>query len=325
MHELDGRSIYASPSVRRLYGREPTHHSEFAHPDDLEASRKWFTQVLAGGGRRLTWRVRDQNGSWRWMETQGSVVRHEGQPRVMTVCREVTEQKEAEEALRGSERQLHSLVGRLNTVREDEAKRIARELHDDLGQKLTALNMELADLEMRLGNATPGQRAQLAQMHATVDQTIEVVHELASELRLGQLDVLGLTAAIEWQLQEFSRRSRISCVVTRLDEIPNLSDAQRTAVFRILQEALTNIVRHAGATRVEISLQAGPGQLALRIHDNGRGITAAELNDRKAIGLLGMRERALGVGGGVTITGGAGQGTTVLVTVPLGQAGRISA
>jgi signal transduction histidine kinase len=156
-------------------------------------------------------------------------------------------------------------------------------------------------------------------MHATVDQTIELVQQLSSELRLGQLDILGLTAAIDWQLKEFSRRSAIPCLVTRLDEITNLSDAQRTAVFRILQEALTNIVRHAGATQVEINLQAGPGQLTLKVHDNGRGITAAELIDQKAIGLLGMRERAQSVGGTVAITGGVGAGTTVIVSIPLLQ------
>jgi signal transduction histidine kinase len=205
----------------------------------------------------------------------------------------------------------------LNTAREDEAKRIARELHDVLGQKLTALNMELADLEMKLAEATPNQRVQIAGMHATLDQTIEAVQELSSELRLGPLEVLGLTAAIEWQLKEFSRRFRIPCKVTRLDEITNLSDDQNTAIFRILQEALTNIVRHAGATEVEISLQAGPNQLTLKVHDNGRGIAVEELNSRKAIGLLGMRERAQVVDGQVTITGRIGVGTTVCVTIPL--------
>lgn len=184
--------------------------------------------------------------------------------------------------------------------------------------------MGLADFERKLPDATPGQRAQIARMHLTVDQTIEVVQELASELRLGQLDVLGLTAAIEWQLKEFSRRSKIPCKVTRLDEIATLSDAQSTAVYRIVQETLTNVVRHAGATRVEISLQGGPNQLALSIHDNGRGVTAAELADRKAIGLLGMRERAQSVGGAVTITGEPGRGTTVLVTIPLEPNSEIS-
>jgi signal transduction histidine kinase len=240
-------------------------------------------------------------------------------------CQDITERKRAEAELRAAKQQLHALVGRLHTVREEEAKRIARELHDDLGQKLTALNMELDDLEMKLADATPYQRAQIARMHTVVDRTIEVVQGISSELRLGQLDILGLTAAIEWQLKEFSRRFAIQCSVTRLDEVTNLSDAQRTAVFRILQEALTNIVRHAGATDVEVSLQAGPGQLALQVRDNGRGITVAEMNDRKAIGLLGMRERAQGVGGDVTITGGGSVGTTVLVTIPLHQAAALPA
>jgi signal transduction histidine kinase len=184
--------------------------------------------------------------------------------------------------------------------------------------------MELDGLEVNLAGATPHQRAQIARMRMVVNHTIEVVQEISGELRLGQLDVLGLTAAIDWQLKEFSRRSGIPCQVTRLDEITNLSDAQSTAVFRILQEILTNIVRHAGATGVEIGLLAGPDQLALKVRDNGRGITAAELSDRKAIGLLGMRERAQIIGGDVTITGGAGAGTTVLVRIPLHQTARLA-
>jgi signal transduction histidine kinase len=212
---------------------------------------------------------------------------------------------------------LHALVERLQNAREEEAKRIARELHDDLGQQLTALSLELAKLERNLtgGASSPDQAAQIQRMHSVVDHTIGVVQEISSELRPGHLDVLGLTAAIEWQLTEFSRRSGIACRVTRLDEVPDLSDAQRTAVYRILQEALTNIARHAGATQAEVSLEAGTDRLALRIRDNGRGITAAERDDPHAIGLLGMRERAQIAGGDVTITGGAGFGTTVVVRI----------
>jgi PAS domain S-box-containing protein len=298
------------------------------HPEDLpRVIEKWRANMAAGETSEDEMRLQRADGEYRWFlvrtaplrDEQGSIVQWFGS------SIDIEDRMEAVEALRRSEQQLHALVGRLNTVREDEAKRIARELHDDLGQKLTALNMELADLEMKLAEATPGQRAQIARMHLVVDHTIEVVQGISSELRLGQLDILGLTAAIDWQLQEFSRRSAIPCVVTRLDEVTNLSDARRTAVFRILQEALTNIVRHAGATQVEVSLQAGPDQLALKIHDNGRGVTAAELNDRQAIGLLGMRERAQNIGGAFTITGAAGLGTTVFVTVPLEQTGRIPA
>lgn len=237
----------------------------------------------------------------------------------------ITERKQAEAALRAAKQQLHALVGRLHAAREEEAKRIARELHDDLGQQLTSLNMELSDLEMKLPGAAPAQRSQIARMHLIVDHTIQVVQKIAGELRLAQLDVLGLTAAIDWQLKEFSQRSAIPSRITRLDEVANLSEAQGTAVFRILQEALTNIVRHAGATAVEVGLQAEPDQLTLKVHDNGRGISAAEMNAPQAIGLLGMRERAQTVGGDVTITGGAGAGTTVLVRIPLHRTGAIPA
>jgi signal transduction histidine kinase len=154
---------------------------------------------------------------------------------------------------------------------------------------------------------------------------VEVVQSLSSELRLGQLDTLGLTAAIEWQLEEFSRRSGIACKAARLDEITNYSDAQRTAVFRVLQEALTNVARHAHATEVEVSLESGSDHLGLTVRDNGRGITPAELNDRKSIGLLGMRERVQSVGGEIEITGGPGRGTTVRVRVRASQPANVFA
>ncbi|MDB6093207.1 MAG: domain S-box-containing protein [Verrucomicrobia bacterium] len=298
------------------------------HPDDRsQVAKAWAESVTKGTPYEQEERHRGADGAYRWFLGRGVPLRNaEGRiVRWYGTNTDIEDRKKAVEALRLSEQQLLALVDRLNTVREDEAKRIARELHDVLGQKLTALSMELTDLETKLADATPNQRAQIAQMNAVVDDTIEVVQELSSELRLGQLDVLGLTAAIEWQLKEFSQRSKIPCKVTRLDEITHLSDAHNTAVFRILQEALTNIVRHAGAKEVEINLQAGPSQLVLRVHDNGRGITMAELTDRKAIGLLGMRERAQIVGGAVTITGGTGRGTTVVVTVPLKPAAKIPA
>jgi signal transduction histidine kinase len=142
------------------------------------------------------------------------------------------------------------------------------------------------------------------------------VQQITGELRLAQLDVLGLSAAIDWQSREFSGRSGILCRVARLDEVGYLSGDQSIALFRILQEALTNIARHAGASEVEIRLEARADQTALVVRDNGRGITAAETAGQPSIGLIGMRERASLVGGRVVITGSPGAGTTVLVTIP---------
>lgn len=230
---------------------------------------------------------------------------------------DVTARKQAELELRAAEQQLHTLVGRMNTVREEEAKRIARELHDDLGQQLTAFNMELADLTGKLPNLAPEAQRQLARMQSGVDHMIEVVQKISGELRLGQLDLLGLPAAIEWHLREFAGRCGIEARITRLDEVNGLPDATATAIFRILQETLTNIARHARATRIELSLRAQPDQLTMEIRDNGRGITTAEQSDHQAIGLLGMRERAEALGGKFTIAGEPGRGTLVRVSLPL--------
>ncbi|HUR56338.1 MAG TPA: PAS domain S-box protein [Opitutaceae bacterium] len=236
---------------------------------------------------------------------------------VSIVVRDITSRKQAEAELQTAQAQLRALVARLHTVREEEAKRIARELHDDLGQSLTALNMKIRNMEGTLPDANPAQREQFVRMHAIVDHTIETVQKIAGELRLGQLDVFGLAAAIDWQLQEFSRRSGIHGRIIRLDEATGLPDAHSTAVFRILQEALTNVSRHSGATEVEVSLHVTSGQLTLEVHDNGRGILPAELDHHNAIGLLGMRERAGLAGGDVSIRGEPGCGTTVRVTLPL--------
>ena len=297
------------------------------HPDDRPAVAKKIDAVLAGSMAPYTYEARMQHadGSYRWVKVIGRVLATDGQgraTRMLGVRIDITEQKQAEIELRAAEQQLHSLVERLNTVREEEAKRIARELHDDLGQQLTALNMELADLEAKLGEVPPRQRGQFDRMRTGIDHTIEVVQKISGELRLGQLDVLGLTAAIECQVQEFSRRSAISCRIERLDEVADLSEAQTTALFRILQEALTNIARHAGATEVSVSLEAGPDAVTMQVRDNGRGITASEMDDKKAIGLLGMRERAQILGGDLIITGGAG--TTVRVRLPLNRTGTTS-
>jgi PAS domain S-box-containing protein len=298
------------------------------HPDDLvRVMDRWRAAMAASRPFEDEMRLRRTDGKYRWFLVRTEPLRdeHGGIVKWFGAGIDIEDRKLAEERSQLGKRQLQALVERLHTAREEESKRIARELHDDLGQQLTALNLQLDYLEIKLTDATPGQRAQIAAMHSVVNRTIESVQTIASELRLGQLDILGLTAAIDWQLKEFSRRSSIACEVTRLDEITDLSDAQNTAVFRILQEALTNIVRHAGATHVEVSLQAGRSHLSLKIHDDGRGITDAELNDRKAIGLLGMRERAEIVGGTVTITGEASKGTTVLVTIPLKQTAQIHA
>lgn len=305
-----------------------TEPGQVIHPEDrIRVMTAWQADMAAERPFEAEMRLRRADGEYRWFLVRTAPLRdeHGGIVKWFGASVDLHDRREAEHSVRQRKQQLHELIRRLHTAREEEAKRIARELHDDLGQQLTALRLQLDTLDLFLSAATPEQRAQIASMHALVTHTIERVQSIAGELRLGHLDLLGLTAAIDWQLKEFSRRSAISCRVTRLDEIAHLSDAQNTAVYRILQEALTNIVRHAHATQVEVSLQAQPHQLTLEVRDNGCGITAAELSDHRSIGLLGMHERAQIVGGSVTITAGPDGGTRVSVKIPLAQPPRVLA
>jgi len=227
------------------------------------------------------------------------------------------ERLRAHEELRTSQIALRNLSLYLQTAREEERTRIAREIHDELGQALTALKMDLSWLKKRLGPEQNSLEAKTATMEAVIDATMQTIQRLSGELRPGILDDLGLAAAIEWQAGEFEKRSGIPCrLQVSPEEIP--FDRERsTAVFRIFQEAVTNVARHAGATEVRVSLQTREGAVELEVADNGRGITAGELASPRSFGLLGIRERVLFLGGAVAISGTPGKGTTVRVEIPL--------
>lgn len=217
---------------------------------------------------------------------------------------------------------LRALAGGLTLMREAERTEMAREVHDELGQALTSLKMDVAWLDKKIATGE-FQREQLQSkikaMYDCIDGTIRSVQQIATRLRPGILDDLGLEAAIEWQAQEFQERTGIRCeCVSSLGDMA-LPSQQSTTAFRILQESLTNIVRHAAADRVCILLEENNHCLILEVQDNGRGFNGGEISSVKSLGLLGMRERALLVGGKVEIIGKAGKGTTVTVRIPLGQ------
>ena len=243
-------------------------------------------------------------------------------PAVQRAMREAVvrnERKRAEEKLRRSLEQLRALSVYLQYVREDERIRISRQVHDELGQSLTGLKMDLYWLTSRLPKKFRTVHDKTKSMSAHIDATIQTVRRIATELRPGILDDLGLVAAIEWQAQEFQKRTGIECVVGSDLKDTILDQDLNTAFFRIFQETLTNIIRHAQATRVEVHLQQDESTLVLEVKDNGRGISEAELNDTRSIGVLGMRERAALLQGELQITGVPGQGTTVAVRIPLAR------
>jgi signal transduction histidine kinase len=237
--------------------------------------------------------------------------------RALREAGERSERKRAEEKLRESHEQLRALSVYLQYVREEERTRIAREVHDELGQALTSLKLDLSWL---LGRQPAGQRPlhdKIKAMSRHIDTTIHTVRRIATELRPGILDDLGLVAALEWQANDFQGRTGIECDVasTLRDDMPLDADLN-TAFFRIFQETLTNIMRHANATQVVVRSSEEQGSVLLTVKDNGRGITAAEINDTRSIGLVGMGERAALLGGAVTFQSEPGQGTTVTVRIP---------
>ena len=221
---------------------------------------------------------------------------------------------ESERLLRASSEQLRQLAAHLLSVREEERARISREVHDELGQSLTAVKIDLAWLEFRMPN-TGGMVERIRSTRQLADSMIHSIRRISTELRPAVLD-LGLAAAVEWQVQDFQARSGIECTVRLLTRDVVAANAS-TAMFRIFQETLTNVARHSEATRAEVVLQKQGNRLVLLIHDNGRGFDQADAARSKSLGLLGMRERAAILGGRVDISSAPGQGTTVTAWIPI--------
>lgn len=236
---------------------------------------------------------------------------------LVALAYEEDERKRAETQLQQSQERLRSLTGRLESIQEEERIRIAREVHDELGQALTGVKLELVFLRDHLRNLQPDVLDRVESIVKLVDRTMQSVRKIATELRPVVLDQLGLIPAIEWQAREFQNRTGISCKLNFYLRTVALPVDRATGVFRIFQEILTNVVRHAQASRVDISMQEHMGHLLVTVTDNGRGITEDEVSGSQSLGLLGMRERALLLGGETKIERNLEQGTTVTVRVPL--------
>lgn len=236
------------------------------------------------------------------------------------VFRDITHRRVAEEELNRSRDQLRSLAARLESTREEERTRIAREVHDQLGQMLTGLRMDASWINKRVGACTDAALREplserLGSMIELLDDTVKTVRRIASELRPGVLDDLGLPAALDWQAREWQARTGVGCTLTCVTT-PAVPPEAATALFRIFQETLTNVARHAKATAVTARLAHEAGALLLEVRDNGCGVTDEGLRRAKSLGLVGMKERAAMIGGEFCIAGAPGGGTMVTVRVP---------
>lgn len=260
------------------------------------------------------------SGSGRWIRsaiypTRGTTT--DGRRIFFHMVIDVTDHKLAQEQLRASHEQLRNLSLHLESAREEERTNMAREIHDELGQLLTGLKMDMSWMSKRLDRVEGSLVEKARAMDQLIDEAIQAVKRISAELRPGMLDHLGLAAAIEWQAQELEKRTAIKFEFRANPEEITLDPSRSTTLFRICQESLTNVIRHANATRVKITLKEEPDRIALRISDNGKGIEKEQLSDLKAFGLIGMRERARFWGGEVLITGTPGKGTVVAVSIPL--------
>ncbi|HSB45285.1 MAG TPA: PAS domain-containing sensor histidine kinase, partial [Nitrospira sp.] len=230
------------------------------------------------------------------------------------------EGKRSEEKLLKSRERLRNLSGRLQSMLEEERMRISREIHDELGQALTALKLDLSLIRRRLtSDGLDEPSAKVHEIERSVNGIIRTVRKISTELRPGILDELGVAAAIEWMVKDFQKRTGITCKVS-LQEMEKISDPVRsTAIFRITQEALTNVMRHAAASKVKVNLEKKDNTLVLEVIDNGIGIMEERIFDSKSFGLIGIRERVLLLGGEAVISGKQGEGTMVRVTLPMGK------
>jgi signal transduction histidine kinase len=234
---------------------------------------------------------------------------------------DVTTRRADDARLRETIERLRALRTRVDTIREEEGSRIARDIHDHIGQTLTAVKMDVAHVRRQIDGVSPGLAEvdeRLGSMADLLDLAVQDLRRVATELRPHILDDVGVLAAIEWQLRDFERRTGLICAFASEVATIDMPTSHATAVYRIVQEALTNIMRHAAATQVEVRAWIEGNDAHISVRDDGRGIDSADTGAAASLGLLGMQERATMFAGTVTVTsGGPGQGTTVLVGFPL--------
>ncbi len=326
----DGQFLYCSPSCESLTGyraeeflADPRLLARVTFREDRERLRAHFQQFTLAPMQRLTFRLTTRSGEVRWVEHVCQPVYDSGGRFVgrRASNRNITERKRVEEELAESREQLRKLAEHLEQAREQERTHIAHEIHDQLAQDLTRLKMDIA-LINRCMAAPPASAANLPCMEnlvlmtKTVDSLLDSVQRIATGLRPAVLDSLGLCAALAWQAGEFETRTGIRCK-TRLPETdPVIGSACSTTLFRILQEALTNVARHAAATAVRITLASTETQITMSVYDNGCGFSFESLARHKSYGLIGMQERALALGGTCVIVSKPGKGTSVRTRLP---------
>lgn len=297
--------------LKELIGR---HAMDFVAPESRELVR---ARMEAGDESRYEHLVVKEDGTKFLVEVRGKMIPYDGKKLRVTAIRDIQKRRNRERELQESQQQFRDLVARMVEIREEERGTMAREIHDVLGQSLSALRIDLAWIKGGLSSRSPEIGERVREMVANLDSTLDTMRELSTRLRPSVLDDLGLAAAIDWQVSELARRTEIRCALFLGEEGIEMDRGRDIAIFRVLQEALTNVTRHAGATEIRVCLRREEGDLILEVEDNGKGASMEDLSGHRALGILGMRERARGLGGVVMIRRGSENGTVVILRVPV--------
>jgi len=302
---------------------------ERLHSGDRGKVLSAFQETIARGRNACSYeyRFRRKNGTYALIHDRAYIVRDtRGKPvRALGAMTDITERKLAEAQLERSKDQLRALAFRLQKAREDESRRIAREIHDVFGQALATLNLDVVWLGQTIAQeqdrALRSQlRKRLKSMEVLLHSTVNSIQRFCQDLRPAMLDDLGLAATLQWQAADFEKRTRIRCQWKPKPEAVILNGNEATALFRIFQETLHNVARHARARLVTLKLQKISGHLVLKVADDGAGFDESKLPVRRSLGLLGMRERAILIGADLQVQSAPGKGTTVTVTMPITSA-----
>jgi two-component system sensor histidine kinase UhpB len=318
----EGAFIYVSPSCKRITGytvedfmHSPSLFVQIAHPEDRIMVEEHFVSALKGEvhAGSLEFRIITSEGQERWIghhcqpvyDANGRFIGQRGSNR------DITLRKEAENILLDSQKHLRQLSQRMEAITEAERTRIAREIHDELGHLLTALKYDVEALINQANLSAEDLKSELGIMIDMVDSLIDSVRKIATDLRPGILDHLGLFPAIEWQLKQFRLRTKICCSIILEEGDLTFDKNETTIIFRIMQEILTNITRHSAAKHVKVLLTKKETHFLMQVTDNGVGFKPAGKLHLNSLGLLGMKERALSIGGEIQIDSQPGKGTTV--------------
>ena len=289
---------------------------DFRPKEDLDKFKAATNTAFRGIHHAGIWRHKKKNRTILYVDIITYDINYKGQQTRLVLANDVTERHIAEEKLKESYDAIRKLTGHLQNAREEERLHMSREIHDELGQLLTVLKMDVSWVNKKIEPANTLAKEKLSEILTVIDTTVKTVRRIASELRPSLLDDLGLLAAMEWHLEEFERRSGILKELNIPETEIQLSNSLKIGIFRIFQESLTNVARHAEATKVTVSLVQKEKQLILTIRDNGKGFEEKK-GVKKTLGLLGMKERSQMMGGHYSISGIPGEGTTVTVIVPL--------